>query len=150
MNIKSVVKELRLEIRSNKKILRDYINSLLSFFKSGNNAHIIEYQDVIQNYAKDICSLDDIINLQEEKLKGLLSQNTYKKIILKELYQHRKKSVYNREIMKARHKNHLLFYDINKEQIMKKLHQKYDGLIVEEVPDKPITIECKGGYILEM
>jgi len=150
MNIKNLVKELRVEIRVNRKRLREDINSILSFFNSDNPSHIIEYQEIIQNYGKEICSLDDIIKLQEEKLKSLIGQKPYKQTILKEVYQHRKTFIYNREIVKARHKNHLFFYDENKEEIMKKLHQKYDGLIVEEIPDNPITIDCTGGYILEL
>ena len=58
MNIKELINELKLNISINKKLLREHISSLRSFFSSGNNQHITQYQHCIDlpSFARDVQS----------------------------------------------------------------------------------------------
>lgn len=71
MNIIELIKELRDNLRKNKKVQSDNIKSLWSFFYTGNPYHITQYQEIIQKYGREIFALDEIIKFQEGHLDRL-------------------------------------------------------------------------------
>ena len=61
----------------------------------------------------------------------------------------RKLRLFEKVLHRIASEKKLFFYEKNKDDILKMLHQKYDHITIEEAPVKPVSIECAGKYILE-
>ena len=139
-------------------MLREHISSLWSFFSSGNNQHITQYQDIIHKHAEEISELDNTINYQELKLLELKKDVRYHRIKeraykeYQETYYNRvrKNKMFDKELLKITSTKKLFYYDPKRESILQKLHEKFDDIIIEPVLDKPVVIDRTGKFIVEL
>ena len=127
MNIKELIRELKFKIRTDKKVLRMNIASMMSFFTSGNPDHITRYQHIIQNYADEIFKLDTNIEEYKSQLLELKHQ----------LYQKAISNIYaKQELIKHKIVKHKKYYEI------------YNNVILEALPYKAVNIDSTQKFIV--